>query len=94
MDVLIDGTSRAAIEACLFHDRAGRPGFGTRFGRFGFLLSEISKRCGAEVITLDAEWGTVFEPDQIADALKTHAPKYVRWFMVILRRPWLSHWMK
>ena len=75
---LIDGTSRAAIEACLVSmiepgDRVLVP----RFGRFGFLLSEICKRCGAEVITLDAEWGTIFKPDQIADALRTHAPKYV-----------------
>ncbi len=76
--LLIDGTARAGIEACLTSmispgDRVLVP----IFGRFGHLLAEISQRCGAEVATLEAAWGTVFEPDQIADAVKTQAPKVV-----------------
>jgi (S)-ureidoglycine-glyoxylate aminotransferase len=47
------------------------------FGRFGHLLTEIARRCQAEVINIETEWGTVFEPEQIADAIRTHQPRFV-----------------
>ena len=76
--LLIDGTARAAIEACLVSMiEPGDKVLVPRFGRFGYLLAEISQRCGAKVVTLDAEWGHVFSPEQIADAVKVHAPKIV-----------------
>ncbi len=76
--LLIDGTARAGIEACLTSMIApGDKVLVPIFGRFGHLLAEISQRCGAEVATLEAEWGTVFAPDRIADAVKAHAPKVV-----------------
>jgi (S)-ureidoglycine-glyoxylate aminotransferase len=76
--LLVDGTARAGIEACLVSMIApGDKVLVPRFGRFGHLLAEISGRCGADVVCLDAAWGTVFEPDQIADAVKVHAPKIV-----------------
>ena len=73
---LVDGTSRAGIEAALVSllepgDRVLVP----VFGRFGHLLAEIAERCGADVHTLDAEWGTVFEPETIEDAVRTVQPK-------------------
>jgi len=75
---LIDGTARAGIEACLVSlIKPGDKVLVPRFGRFGFLLSEISQRCGANVVALDAKWGTKFEVDQIADAVKLHEPKIV-----------------
>ncbi len=51
--LLIDGTSRAGIEAILVS--AIRPGDRVLvpvFGRFGYLLCEIAHRCRAEVHTL------------------------------------------
>jgi (S)-ureidoglycine-glyoxylate aminotransferase len=45
------------------------------FGRFGHLLCEIAHRCRAKVVRLDAEWGTVFEPEVIEAAIKQHQPK-------------------
>jgi (S)-ureidoglycine-glyoxylate aminotransferase len=74
--LLIDGTARAGIEALLVSliepgDRVLVP----IFGRFGHLLSEIAARCGAEVSTMTTEWGSVFEPDQLAEALKRTRPK-------------------
>lgn len=74
--MLIDGTSRAGIEAALVSllepgDRVLVP----NFGRFGHLLIEIAERAGAEVHSIDAPWGTVFEPEQIEEALKTVRPK-------------------
>ena len=47
------------------------------FGRFGHLLTEISRRCKAEVINIETEWGTVFEAGQIADAVSKHQPRFV-----------------
>nr|WP_158866302.1 alanine--glyoxylate aminotransferase family protein [Leifsonia sp. AG29] len=68
--VLVDGTSRAGIEAALVSliqpgDRVLVP----VFGRFGLLLTEIAGRCGAEVHTIQTEWGTVFDEQAIIDAV-------------------------
>lgn len=74
--MLVDGTSRAGIEAILLS--AIRPGDKVLvpvFGRFGHLLCEIARRCRAEVQTIDAPWGEVFSPDQIEDAIKTVRPR-------------------
>ncbi|MEJ1160704.1 pyridoxal-phosphate-dependent aminotransferase family protein [Prosthecomicrobium sp. N25] len=73
---LIDGTARAGIEACLVSllapgDRLLVP----IFGRFGHLLVEIGERVGAAVSTIEAPWGTVFDPGRIEDAIRTHRPK-------------------
>jgi (S)-ureidoglycine---glyoxylate transaminase len=74
--LLVDGTSRAGIEAALVSllapgDRVLVP----RFGRFGHLLVEIAERCGAEVHTIDVPWGQVFAPEQIEEALREVRPK-------------------
>jgi (S)-ureidoglycine-glyoxylate aminotransferase len=76
--LLIDGTARSAIEAALASlieegDRVLVP----IFGRFGHLKVEIAKRCGAEVIPLETEWGTVFRPEELEAAIKKHKPKIV-----------------
>ena len=75
---LIDGTARSAIEACLISmiipgDRVLVP----IFGRFGLLLKEIAERAGGKVVTIETEWGTVFDPQRIVDAVKKHRPKVV-----------------
>ncbi len=74
--VLVDGTSRAGIEAALVSllapgDRVLVP----IFGRFGHLLREIAERCGAEVHVIEREWGTVFTPAEIDAALAEVKPK-------------------
>ncbi|MCO8161148.1 alanine--glyoxylate aminotransferase family protein [Pseudomonas sp. 21LCFQ02] len=74
--LLVDGTSRAGIEAILVS--AIRPGDKVLvpvFGRFGHLLVEIARRCRAEVHTIEAPWGEVFEPQQIEDAIKRVKPR-------------------
>jgi (S)-ureidoglycine-glyoxylate aminotransferase len=75
---LVDGTARAGIEACLASlitpgDKVLVP----IFGRFGHLLTEIAGRCAAEVVTIETEWGTVFAPEALEDAVRRHAPKLV-----------------
>ena len=74
--LVVDGTSRAGIEAALVSllepgDRVLVP----VFGRFGHLLAEIATRCGAKVHTIDTAWGSVFTPEQIEKALIDTTPK-------------------
>ncbi|MBO0982275.1 alanine--glyoxylate aminotransferase family protein [Rathayibacter sp. SD072] len=74
--LLVDGTSRAGIEAALVSmlepgDRVLVP----VFGRFGHLLREIAERCGAEVHVIEAEWGQVFPVSVIAEAIERVRPK-------------------
>jgi len=74
--LLIDGTSRAGIEAALVSmiepgDRVLVP----IFGRFGHLLREIAERCGAEVHVIEREWGTVFTPGEVEAAITEVRPK-------------------
>ncbi|PWW04702.1 pyridoxal-phosphate-dependent aminotransferase family protein [Mangrovibacter plantisponsor] len=74
--MLVDGTSRAGIEAVLVS--AIRPGDKVLvpvFGRFGHLLCEIARRCHAEVHTIEVPWGEVFTPDQIEDAIRQVKPR-------------------
>lgn len=74
--ILIDGTSRAGIEAALVSliepgDRVLVP----IFGRFGHLLREIAERSGAEVHVREVEWGTVFAAGDIERAIEETRPK-------------------
>ncbi len=74
--LLIDGTSRAGIEAVLISllepgDKVLVP----IFGRFGHLLCEIAERCGAEVHSIQKDWGQVYTPEEIEAAIKTVKPK-------------------
>ena len=76
--LLVNGTARAGIEACL--GALVSPGdkvLVPKFGRFGHLLAEICRRVGGEIVTIETEWGTVFETGHIADAVREHRPKVV-----------------
>ncbi len=76
--LLIDGTARAGLEACMHSVIApGDKVLVPIFGRFGHLKTEIAKRARAEVIAIETEWGTVFEPDAVEKALKQHKPRLV-----------------
>ncbi len=74
--LLVDGTSRAGIEAILVS--AIRPGDKVLvpvFGRFGHLLCEVARRCRAEVHSIEVPWGEVFSAQQIEDAIKQVKPR-------------------
>ena len=76
--MLINGTARAGIEACLASilvpgDKLLVP----IFGRFGHLKVEIGRRLGAEVVAIETEWGRVFAPDAIEAAIEQHRPKMI-----------------
>ncbi|TDO97300.1 pyridoxal-phosphate-dependent aminotransferase family protein [Marinomonas balearica] len=73
---LIDGTSRAGIEAAIVSIlEPGDKVLVPIFGRFGHLLAEIAERADAEVHTIEIPWGDVFKPEQIEDAIKKVQPK-------------------
>jgi len=72
---LVDGTSRAGIEAALVSlvepgDRVLVP----IFGRFGHLLAEIAERCAADVHTIEVPWGEVFSPEAVEAAVRRVRP--------------------
>ncbi len=75
---VIDGTARAGIEAALTSLIApGDKVLVLIFGRFGHLLAEIARRARADVVTIETEWGTVFEPAKVEAAIKRERPKLV-----------------
>ena len=73
---LIDGTARAGIEAILVSLLSpGERVLVPIFGRFGHLLCEVAERCGAELVRIETEWGTVFDPAAIEEAVLKHHPR-------------------
>lgn len=73
---LIDGTARAGIEAALVSLlEPGMTVLIVRAGRFGLLLSEIAERIGADIRTIDLEWGEVASLDAIEAAFREHKPR-------------------
>jgi len=74
--LLVNGTARAGIEACLGSLVApGDKVLVPRLGRFGYLLAEICSRAGGEVVTIETDWGTVFETGHIVEAVAKYRPK-------------------
>ncbi|MBD8057730.1 alanine--glyoxylate aminotransferase family protein [Cellulomonas sp. JH27-2] len=68
--VLVDGTSRAGIEAAIVSlVRPGQRVLVPVFGRFGHLLAEIALRAQADVHTIEVPWGQVFTPAAIEEAI-------------------------
>ena len=73
--LLVDGTSRAGIEAALVSlITPGDSVLVPVFGRFGHLLREIAERCGAEVTVIETAWGQVFTPEEIEQAIIRSRP--------------------
>ncbi|WP_431803132.1 pyridoxal-phosphate-dependent aminotransferase family protein [Halobacillus andaensis] len=74
----VDGTSRSGIEALLCSViEPGDKVFVPIFGRFGYLLTEICERYGADVHTIECQWGEVFDPQEITTEIKRLSPKIV-----------------
>jgi alanine-glyoxylate transaminase/serine-glyoxylate transaminase/serine-pyruvate transaminase len=46
-------------------------------GVFGTRMVDVAERCGARVIKVEAPWGRIIEPQQIAEALRNSRPKLV-----------------
>ena len=75
---LVDGTSRAGIEAALVSlVEPGARVLVPVFGRFGHLLTEIAARCGGEVHVVEAEWGQAVPASAIEEAIRRVRPDLV-----------------
>jgi alanine-glyoxylate transaminase/serine-glyoxylate transaminase/serine-pyruvate transaminase len=74
----VSGTGSAGMEFCFVN--LIEPGdeviVGVN-GVFGGRMADVAERCGARVTKVEAPWGRIIEPQQIADALKTVKPKLV-----------------
>src|SRR5262252_4512636 len=76
--MLINGSARAGIEACLASTLApGDKMLVPIFGRFGHLKVEIGRRLGAEVASIETQWGRVFAPGEIEAAIRRERPKMI-----------------
>lgn len=75
---VVDGTARAGIEAVLSGIiEKGDKVYVPIFGRFGHLLTEISKRAGGDVHTTEIEWGTTYSFHQLKKEIDEFQPKVV-----------------
>src|SRR4051812_7006786 len=46
-------------------------------GVFGGRMKDVAERCGAEVKTIEAPWGQVFDQRQVVEAIRSIKPKVV-----------------
>lgn len=69
----ISGTGSAGMEACFVN--LVEPGdtviVGVN-GVFGERMCEVARRCGAEVVRVDAPWGAALDPERLLDAQREH----------------------
>ncbi len=74
----VSGTGSAGMEFCCVNliEPGDEVVIGVN-GVFGTRMVDVAQRCGAKVTKVEAEWGRIIEPQQIADALKTCKPKLV-----------------
>jgi alanine-glyoxylate transaminase/serine-glyoxylate transaminase/serine-pyruvate transaminase len=74
----ISGTGSAGMEFCFANliEPGDEVVIGVN-GVFGTRMADVATRCGAEIVKVDAEWGRIIEPAQIAEALNGRSPKLV-----------------
>lgn len=74
----VSGTGSAGMEFCFVNliEPGDEVVIGVN-GVFGARMADVAERCGARVIKVEAPWGRIIEPQQIADVLKTCRPKLV-----------------
>src|SRR5438093_10352042 len=74
----VSGTGSAGMEFCFVNliEPGDEVVIGVN-GVFGGRMVDVAERCGARVTKIEAPWGRIIEPDQIADTLKDRRPKFV-----------------
>lgn len=74
----VDGSGRAGVEAIISSIVSkGDSVLVPILGRFGELSAELAERAGGEVTTIDTEWGTTFDQEEIIKVIKRTKPKVV-----------------
>ncbi|MEE9465135.1 MAG: alanine--glyoxylate aminotransferase family protein [Candidatus Neomarinimicrobiota bacterium] len=78
LTIAMSGTGSAGMETCVANlIEPGDPMLVCANGVFGTRMADVAQRYGAEVNTLEIEWGRVFDPQQIENALKDKPAKVV-----------------
>jgi len=74
----VSGTGSAGMEFCFVNliEPGDEVVIGIN-GVFGTRMADVAERCGAKVTKVEAEWGRIIEPEQIAAALENSDPKLV-----------------
>src|SRR5258706_246681 len=69
----VSGTGSAGMEACFVN--LLEPGdtaiIGVN-GVFGERMAEVARRCGADVVRVDEQWGRALDPQRLLDAQREH----------------------
>jgi alanine-glyoxylate transaminase/serine-glyoxylate transaminase/serine-pyruvate transaminase len=73
MTIAISGTGTAGMEAAIYNVvEAGDKAIVCNNGFFGDRMAQMVRRCGADPVIVEGEWGRIIEPGQIAAALKAN----------------------
>jgi alanine-glyoxylate transaminase/serine-glyoxylate transaminase/serine-pyruvate transaminase len=69
----VSGTGSAGMEACFVNllEPGDRAIVGAN-GVFGDRMCEVARRCGAEVVRIEEEWGLPLDPERLLDAQRAH----------------------
>jgi len=69
----ISATGSAGMEACFVNllERGETAIIGVN-GVFGGRMSEVARRCGAEVVRVEEQWGRALEPERLLAAQREH----------------------
>ncbi|MEE8385460.1 MAG: alanine--glyoxylate aminotransferase family protein [Dehalococcoidia bacterium] len=71
LTIAISGTGSAGMEAAIYNIlEPGDRALVCISGFFGTRMAEMARRCGADVATVETEWGHIIEPDQVEAALR------------------------
>jgi alanine-glyoxylate transaminase/serine-glyoxylate transaminase/serine-pyruvate transaminase len=69
----ISGTGSAGMEACFVNLlEPGETAIVGVNGVFGERMAEVARRCGADVVRVEAQWGRAIDPQQLIDAQREH----------------------
>jgi len=71
MTMAISGTGTAGMEAAIYNVvEPGDTVVVCQNGYFAVRMADMVRRCGGEVVLVEAEWGRLIEPEQVEAALK------------------------
>ena len=80
----VSGTGSAGMEACLVNLlEPGDTAIVGVNGYFGERLCEVARRCGAEVVRVEEEWGRPLDPGRLLEAQRTAAGGRARLLAVV-----------
>ena len=78
LTLAVSGTGSCGMEACVVNlIEPGDRMLVCVNGVFGGRMADVARRAGAEVTTLERNFGEVFDPEEIAAAMRNAAPKVV-----------------